>query len=616
MPRRPSAFALIVLIGAAAFALRLPGLASVPPRWDEGWSLAHAALPPGEILTVTAADVHPPLFYLALGAWRALAGPSLFAARLLGVLGGMLAIPLGFVAARAWGRGGPRVGVLAAAAMAWLPLAVYYSAVVRMYALVPAFLLLAAWGALSPGRRWAGVAFCLGALGAMLTLYHSVWALLGLGVYALLRARGRDRGRLLIWALLAACAYLPWAAYALPQLAGRAAAEGGNIGQQYPLTYFLEVAVMGLTLAGPLGWAGVLALAAVLVAGILATLPQARRVAQMLLPTLCVALTLLGISVAAKSWALNARMAIGAAPFLALGLGWALDALAARGRGLALAAAGAILLLFAPNALSVYAKTLEVFDPYDPGTYARHLAAQGRAGDIAFFNVLSPAGFYSLDGRADLPGWSYALTWDPVIEPTERWQARITSALKTHPRGWLVLYRGLAGHNGDLRGWMDSTFYPAHAEWGEEEVFYGLYGAANGPLRAVELPSQTRWGTLELRQAGLPVSVDVGAILPVDLTWVAVQAQTMNGRIFVHALAPDGRVVAQHDAAPLNDLRPLFTLPVGERVTDHHGLALPLDYRGELRVVVGVYDPATGQRLLLPDGRDSLTLGTLSTTGR
>ena len=597
----------LALIVVAAFAARMMGLAAVPPRWDEGWSIAHASLPIGELLRITAADVHPPLYYLALGVWQAVVGQNLFAVRFLGVLVSLLCVPLAYVVAFAWtGRRGG-LPLLAAGAMAWLPLAVYYSAVARMYAFAPAFLLLAAWGALQPNRRRAGVAFVLGAVGAMLTLYHAVWPLAALSAYALIRATGPQRRRLLGWTAIAAGLYVPWATYAVPQLLGRAAAEGAtNIGQQFSVGYFVENGLIGLTMSQWAGWLGVAAHGLLL--GLGALIAQRRRAVW--LPVLAIVATLFGVAAAARNWAFNARMLIGAAPFLALGLAWAVDALARRARGTAALAVLGLLAVYAPtSALLVPAKTLEVFDPYNPRTYAEHLAPQGRATDLAVFNVLSPAGFYSLDRTPSMPAWSYALTWDPVIEPRALWEARITGAAQTRDRLWLVLYRGLAGKNGDLRGWMDSTFYPAGSEWGEEEVFYGLYGFARRPL--VEAGGAgARWGDFELRQARTADSVSPGSVIPVALTWRANTPIKTNAKIFVHALAADGRLIAQHDAMPLNDLRPMVSLPPGEDVLDHHGLALPAEYTGTVRIVLGLYDPATGQRLKTSDGREIIELRT------
>jgi len=70
-------FAVIVV---AAFAARMMGLAAVPPRWDEGWSIAHASLPIGELLRITAAELS------ALGWWPVLQVLLAVAVQLAGLL--------------------------------------------------------------------------------------------------------------------------------------------------------------------------------------------------------------------------------------------------------------------------------------------------------------------------------------------------------------------------------------------------------------------------------------------------------------------------------------------------------------------------------------------------
>ncbi len=251
---------LATLIG---FALRLPLNDTIPPRWDEGWSIAHASLSIGEILDITAADVHPPLYYLLLSAWQAMTGYELFAARYLSVLLSVTAIPLVYAVARAW-SGSRRLAVLAAFFMAWLPLGVYYGAVVRMYALAPSLVLGAAYAALRimrsassapnaapPSRDAIGsvIPFAVSAAGAMLTLYHAVWALAAIASYAfgvaVYRSNRHAVRQLVAGVLTAMLIFLPWGIFAVPQFLARAAAESAtNIGQQFPITYFLRQACM------------------------------------------------------------------------------------------------------------------------------------------------------------------------------------------------------------------------------------------------------------------------------------------------------------------------------------------------------------------------------------
>jgi hypothetical protein len=428
--------------------------------------------------------------------------------------------------------------------------------------------------------------------------------------------------------------YLPWGIYAVPQFLSRAAAESStNIGQQFPVTYFIEQGIRDLTMTQEIGIAGVLVISAILLIGVVMALTNLTglrdlsglsRLWPLALPLMMIAFTLVGVSIAARQWAFNARMLICAVPALALLLAWSFEKILNADRraqnaerfsnaGIWVAAACAVVLIgiyYNTSTRFVYQKTLEVFDPYNPNTYRQNIASLARPNDRVFFNVLSPAGFYALDQLLDDPPWSYALTWDPVIEPRARWEQRFNEAAQTHNRLWLVLYRGLAGKNGDLRGWMDSTFYPAQSQWGEEEVFYGLYGAPREPLAQQDVTAQ--WGDVKLDEVRVGTSVRAGDVIPVALTWRASQNVPANYKVFVHAARPDGFVVAQHDAQPLNDLRPMTTWMPNEPVRDNHGLALPADVRGPLTITLGLYDPDTGERLKTTDGRDAVEIATVN----
>ena len=134
---------------------------------------------------------------MLLGAWQSIMGITLFGDRFLAVMMSLPAIPLTFAVAKRW-SGSVRLALIAAGLMTWFPLLVYYSAVIRMYALAPSFVFLATWAALrlldpfTRPRLGPLVAFVVGATGAMLTLYHAAWALVALGLYLLIVAILRD----------------------------------------------------------------------------------------------------------------------------------------------------------------------------------------------------------------------------------------------------------------------------------------------------------------------------------------------------------------------------------------------------------------------------------------
>ncbi|MGC8837454.1 MAG: glycosyltransferase family 39 protein [Anaerolineae bacterium] len=116
----------------AALALRM-GLLQSQSLWpDEGisWYLATNpwALPQAD---------HPPLYFLALGAWMRLAGDSVLALRFPSVVADVLLVALLWRWSRRFGR--PGAGTLAALLWAASPLAVWYATEARGYAWLASF---------------------------------------------------------------------------------------------------------------------------------------------------------------------------------------------------------------------------------------------------------------------------------------------------------------------------------------------------------------------------------------------------------------------------------------------------------------------------------------------
>ena len=89
----PSALCLV------SFALRAYQLDELSLWYDEGWSVHLAGLAPWQALPQIASSGHthpPPLYYLLLGMWQTLAGPSEFSMRFLSLAFGVLTVALGY----------------------------------------------------------------------------------------------------------------------------------------------------------------------------------------------------------------------------------------------------------------------------------------------------------------------------------------------------------------------------------------------------------------------------------------------------------------------------------------------------------------------------------------
>ncbi len=128
-----------------------------------------------------------PLYFVVLRGWRALTGDSAFALRYFSVIGGMLALALGYRVGRRLGFG--PVGALSAVAlMATSPYLVWYAQEAKMYTWLMALILLAvyacqqAFGAARPMRWWlvfvaaSSLSFYTHILSPLMLAVYSLWA--------------------------------------------------------------------------------------------------------------------------------------------------------------------------------------------------------------------------------------------------------------------------------------------------------------------------------------------------------------------------------------------------------------------------------------------------------
>jgi len=611
--RRWGILSALILLGIW---LRLYQLGGPFLRWDEGWSMGLSVLGWGEINRITALDVHPPLYYHLFKLWFKL-GKTTFWVRYFSVWWGVLAVSMAYVTGQRWARSAT-VGLWAAAYVALAPFLIYYAQMTRMYSLGIAGCLGATYFALRAvdTRRlsdWA--AFLLGGAIALYTFYYSALVLAALLIY-LIVIRWRRGQAIAASFLILALLYLPWLIYAWPALIARV---GGRTGFEWAwddLLRFWKDGFFGLVFAYGAGWRMVRVTLALLALGALLPLLRRRWPKELILPALAIALSLGGISLGAKAHMFAARYLIMASPFLGLGIAWALGQLQRLWQPIALAAVLAFGFTAFPTLRTAYSKPLEVVDPFDPHVFYQYLADRARREDVIFFNVLSTAGFYEHDRRPADPPWSYALRWDPVIEPVElAVRERILPAARNHRRLWFVLYKGTYTYNYDLKAWLDGHLYPAFAEW-QKDTLYAMYVSPNEDLSWTQLGGVHFAGSIELMKAAFTPQARPGGEVAVELQWRAVARPDRDYKVFVHLYAPDGRLVTQHDAMPMNELRPTSTWQPGEEIADRHGLPLPLDAPAKLQLAVGLYDPASGERLRLDGGEDHLLLGEILVAGK
>jgi hypothetical protein len=101
--------------------------------------------------------------------------------------------------------------------------------------------------------------------------------------------------------------------------------------------------------------------------------------------------------------------------------------------------------------------------------------------------------------------------------------------------------------------------------------------------------------------------------LSLKLVWQALGEINQAYKVFVHLFGPDGQLVTQSDAVPVNWTRPTSGWQPGEYVTDAHTLNLSPDLpAGAYRLSVGMYDrDLAGERLPIATGGNTIELGTI-----
>jgi hypothetical protein len=112
---------------------------------------------------------------------------------------------------------------------------------------------------------------------------------------------------------------------------------------------------------------------------------------------------------------------------------------------------------------------------------------------------------------------------------------------------------------------------------------------------------------------GPQATVQPGDWLRFTLYWQAAQPVSGDFTVFTQLLGPDGRVVAQHDNPPAGGWYPTSLWAAGETVADDYALSIdPAAPPGDYRLIVGMYNPTTGERVTTAGGADFIEVGTVT----
>jgi hypothetical protein len=595
---------------------------------DEGNTLRLIQRDVPALLEAASRDIHPPLYYLLLKAWYALTGESEFALRAFSALSGVLSVAVAYGLGTAlFARG---VGMIAAFLTALNTFSLYYSQEARMYALMAliaalAMLCFAKW--LDSRRLLPLISMALFNAAGLYTHYAYPLTLAAQGVLFVLWFAARRKWRMLS-AYIAANAltvalFLPQLPTALAQLGGWSQASREDV----PLVGQLETigtwllygstfeqlsqglvlltlisALLGATFsdwirrperAAPLWWRRAVPTAWLIVGigGFLAFDLYRAENLKFLLPLQIAAALLVGRGI----WLL---WELGSANIVA----WqeAIPRLIAFVLiyGLLSAASHGIHALYNDSA---YARS-------DYRSVAAYIAREARAGDAILLSAPNQIEVFTYYYRGDLPIYGVPEGLGGNDSAT---QSQTEAILAAHRRVFAVFWGELERDPRRVveRVLSERAFEIDTAWFGDLRlVRYAVLGALGTPR-----PMMARFGeSITLREAALSAErLAAGDVLGVALVWQTDQPLSVRYRVSVQLLDQFGRLVAQRDAEPNNNMTLTTLWQPNVPVRDTHGVIIaPTVPRSMYQVIVVLYGLDDGVRLPV-NGGDALPIGTV-----
>ena len=607
MIKRPTSILLLLLLAAFLRSYQLAGQS----LWsDEGNSLALARRGFVEIAQRTAFDIHPPLYYWLLKVWIALWGESEIGLRSLSV--GLGVGLVGLIYLLGIELFNHRVALLAVLLAGVSPLQIYYSQEARMYMLLAVLstltILLGVKILAAPNKGWLEFFYGLTVVAGLYTHYAYPLVLVVINLVAIFQRRQTPM-LLLRWLglqLVPLLLYLSWLPTAWRQLttwpSERQAASVLEM-----MTTLSETLLYGLSWPYELGLPVVGGLLVLLLVATIALIKRERPALWLLglwllLPVL---LTLVTYSPAFLKFLLVAS------PPLCLLLAVAIARLAGAGRPrwFGRAVSGAILAsLIVASSLAVYfyfTDTALARDNYRG--IVQFIKAVGSEQDAVILNAEGQQdvfGYYA--GQASLPLPVFPL---PRRRPLDEGQtiSDLTQIAATADKIYTVYWASRqADPQGVIEGWLDNHLFKATDQW-------------YGNVRLVTYASSHWPGTVEFRETNSHFESDSGneihltgfaldsfAATPGDILRVALRWQLKapldkGYTVFVQLLDSNNHLVAQRDVS----LEPLpADRSAGTPVEAAYGLFIePGTPPGRHRLIAGLYDSQTGQRLLVAESR-------------
>lgn len=628
-------FVIFVLV-FIAFLLRIYRLDFVPLRGDESFTVVFVQRTwEGLWRGIRFIEPNPPLMYLALRAWIALAGASEFAARYFSAFFGVLCAPLLYrLAHEIFAQKGTRAIALAAAALIAInPYQIWHSQDVRNYTMWPALRLLALiffwrWWKQANGERpvaggeWNLAFYILATMASLYTHYYDTFILgaenIFVFAFVLFSRRWRTLMRWVSAQSVLALVYVPWIVFGT----NRVTTYGEPSGQQgVSLVDMFSRTLATFTLSDtvPDDLKTVLWIPLMLALGIILVYLARQDRARAVFLFLYIAVPALALYILSIGRPLFLeRYLNGIAPAYYLMFAIGLVALWQSSTRWKSAAVAIPILFFASS--SAYALMNYYFDPMyakapDWRALLQFINARQRDGDIIVQNFNELSTIYYRHGNL---------------------------TVMTLPRDYLAGAadeKTLRQLNADYRRiW----FIPASPDFWDPDHFVERFleryddrridtNISSFQLQLYETPREFESKMIVIN-ARIGEAILVGyrihgdaartpnrSTLRLSLYWRAAQKIEKDLTVFVHLVDASERVIAQRDNAPVRGTYPTSAWQLGELIVDAHDLDVDAP-SGTYALMAGMYDLATLVRLpaldadgvRLQDDRVLLTQVTIS----
>lgn len=592
---------------------------------DEGNTLRLVERPIPSLLENASHDIHPPGYYLALKAWWSLTGESEFALRAFSALAGLLTVACVYALGRALSA--PGAGALAALLVAVNAFSVYYGQEARMYALLAlcaaaSMLIFARWTA-RPAWKTALALALINAAG-LYTQYTYPAVMLTQGVMFIAWWLGRPNRRTLMMYfglnVLMILLFVPQLSTALTQIGmwprtGHATDAGtglatvaqwlvyGNTANRLPWTSYL--------------WPGLFMLASFLPDWLRNPQPGWWR---RILPLLWLLITVVPFFALGLFRDANLKFLLTVQIAVAIMIGrgawllWEIGSpnlfifLEALPRLLAVAGVFSIL-SFSNDALN---------NLYDNPAFAR---SDYRAMSKAILADERPGDAIVLDAPNQWEVFTYYYHGsDPIFPLPEglggddpKTIASVNKVIDANRRIF-VLYWGESERdpNRVVEKTLTDRAFEASSAWSGDVRFveYATLPQSAG----IDTGITAKFGeSIALESATISAaSVRIGDVIGVKLAWKTDKPIAIRYKVFVQLLDSSGKLVAQHDGEPGNNMALTTTWQPGTTIQDAHGLLVPLNLpAGDYTLIAGLYDMNNPQNRLPVGPSDHVDLGTI-----